>query len=193
MLRLVKKDAPHSDIELIELYKSTSDKKYVGYLFTKYSHLVLGMSLSYLKSEDKAKDAVMDIFEKLFIDLKNYEINNFSAWLFSVIRNYCLMKMRSEKIKEPYEFYDQEEDNFMESGEILHLIEGDNHSPELLNECILELKKDQQECIEKFYFENKSYKDISMIKSIDIKAVKSNIQNGKRNLRILLENKLRKR
>lgn len=193
MLKLFKKEILLSDLELIDQYKSSGDKKHVGELFTRYSHIVLGMCLSYFKNHETAKDAVMDIFEKLFEDLQKHEIRNFSAWFYSVVRNYCLMKLRSEKITQPYEYYDKDEDNFMESDNILHLLEGNNYSPELLDECLNELKNEQKDCIEQFYFENKSYKDISTIKSMDLKSVKSNIQNGKRNLKILLENKLRRK
>ncbi|MFH1195524.1 MAG: sigma-70 family RNA polymerase sigma factor [bacterium] len=193
MLRLIRREITQSDMELVELYKSSGNKKHVGDLFNRYSHIVLGMCISYFKNQETAKDAVMDIFEKLFEDLKKHEVKNFSAWFYSVIKNYCLMKLRSEKVTVPYEYYDKDEDNFMESGDILHLLEEDNSSCDLLEECLKELKEIQKECVEHFYFENKSYKDISLIKSMDIKTVKSNIQNGRRNLKILLENKLRRK
>ena len=58
----------YSDLELIAEYKNTENKLFVGILYKRYSHLVLGLSLKYLKNEDEAKDAVMQIFEKLFAD-----------------------------------------------------------------------------------------------------------------------------
>ena len=48
----------YSDLELITEYKSTQNKVFVGILYKRYAHLVLGLSLKYLKNEDDAKDAV---------------------------------------------------------------------------------------------------------------------------------------
>lgn len=55
-----------TDKELIAEYKKSSDKIYVGILYKRYSHLVMGLSMKYLKDEDNAKDAVINIFTKLF-------------------------------------------------------------------------------------------------------------------------------
>lgn len=55
----------------------------VGILYKRYSHLVLGLSLKYLKDEDEAKDAVMQIFEKLLSDLLKFNIEYFKSWLYS--------------------------------------------------------------------------------------------------------------
>jgi RNA polymerase sigma factor (sigma-70 family) len=60
---------------------------------------------------------------------------------------------------------------------------------EKMESALNELKDDQKNCITLFYLEEKSYQEISMVLSISIKAVKSNIQNGKRNLKNLMEAK----
>ena len=75
----------YSDLELIAEYKFTKNKLFVGILYKRYSHLVLGLSLKYLKNEDEAKDAVMQIFEKLFADLLKHQIEFFKSWLYT----YC--------------------------------------------------------------------------------------------------------
>ena len=56
-----------------------------------------------------------------------------------------------------------------------------------LEEEIETLKDEQKSCIKLFYLEQKSYQEISDILKMDIKKVKSSIQNGKRNLKIKLE------
>jgi RNA polymerase sigma-70 factor (ECF subfamily) len=58
---------------------------------------------------------------------------------------------------------------------------------ELLEKAILELKEEQKNCIELFYLQQFSYQRISEQLGISIKNVKSAIQNGKRNLKIRLE------
>jgi RNA polymerase sigma-70 factor (ECF subfamily) len=56
-----------------------------------------------------------------------------------------------------------------------------------LNDCIEKLKAEQKMCIRLFYFENKSYREISAKLNLEEKKIKSFIQNGKRNLQICLE------
>jgi RNA polymerase sigma-70 factor (ECF subfamily) len=57
----------------------------------------------------------------------------------------------------------------------------------LLESTVEKLKAEQRDCIKQFYLEENSYSQVSERMGIDVKAVKSHIQNGKRNLRILLE------
>jgi len=55
-----------------------------------------------------------------------------------------------------------------------------------LEEALKQLKPEQQSCIQLFYIEEKSYQEVATITGFEIKKVKSYIQNGKRNLKILM-------
>lgn len=57
----------------------------------------------------------------------------------------------------------------------------ENH--ELLEKCLKELKDLQQQCVEQFYLKKNSYLEISKSLKVTLSAVKSHIQNGKRNLK----------
>ena len=69
-----------SDLELVNSYKETGDKAYVGELFERYTRFVFLVSMKYLKDEEESRDASMQIFEKLFIDLKKHQIQTFKSW-----------------------------------------------------------------------------------------------------------------
>ena len=60
---------------------------------------------------------------------------------------------------------------------------------DLLETALEELNKEQKTCITLFYLQKKSYHQISSITGFSLLQVKSNIQNGKRNLKILMEKK----
>ena len=60
-----------------------------------------------------------------------------------------------------------------------------------MKECLPKLKTNQRLCIELFYLKNKSYQDISTETSFSLNEIKSYIQNGKRNLKLLLEEQTR--
>ncbi|MBL7792861.1 MAG: hypothetical protein JNK77_11085, partial [Saprospiraceae bacterium] len=57
-----------------------------------------------------------------------------------------------------------------------------------LDDCIQQLPKSQKETILLFYYEEKSYQEIAQINNQPLGQVRSFIQNGRRNLRICLEN-----
>lgn len=173
-----------TDEELIRHYKAKEDRAAIGVLYKRYAHLVLGLSLKYLKNRENAEDAVMDIFEKLSFLLKEHEIQNFKGWLYQVSRNHCLKALKKRSKDLFYEINPGNEPIFMESGaENAHNKE-DNILA--LNQALDELKEHQRKCVVLFYLKQQTYKEVSDVTGFSIKEVKSYIQNGKRNLQLKL-------
>jgi RNA polymerase sigma-70 factor (ECF subfamily) len=147
--------------------------------------------MKYLRDEDLAKDATMQVFENLISLLKKHQVENFKAWLHTIVKNHCLMELR-KKNQANTSSYDTLVENAtidMEKEEVSHLddkIEKEKDL-ELLDQAMIGLKDDQKLCVELFYLKDKSYNEIANITGFDIKQVKSHIQNGKRNLKILME------
>ena len=56
-----------------------------------------------------------------------------------------------------------------------------------LKKCIDQLKQEQKECVKLFYLDEKCYQEIADEINVELKKVKSLIQNGKRNLKICIE------
>ncbi len=179
-----------TDEQLIAAYQSTGDLNQLGRLYQRYMHLVYGVCLKYLKNREDAQDAVMGIFEKLSRELKDKEVELFKPWLYVVSKNYCLMQLRHQKsVQQKEKEFQNSELLFMENPSAVHL--NDEWEPEAmddrLQECLQKLRLQQRQCIELFYFEELCYQDISLQLKLDLKKVKSYIQNGKRNLKICLE------
>jgi len=182
---------PNTDHDLLKKYRETRSLDVLGELYKQYSHLVFGVCLKYLQNREDAKDAVMQIFEKLITDIPKNEIDTFKSWLYVVSKNFCLMQLRSEKTKtEQIKKFHIEQDIFMESTEELHPIDEEGSDVnKSLQECIEQLKNEQKKCIQLFYLEEKCYKEISDLLNLEEKKVKSYLQNGKRNLKLCLESK----
>ncbi len=181
-----------SDTELVLRYAQSNDVECFGILFTRYSSFVYAVCLKYLKDRDESKDASMQIFEKLTSDLKKHTITNFKSWLHTVTKNYCLMQLRKNKgiieISSDQIHFIQPSMDFNQS---LHQVE-ENEKEELLarlEQAITKFNQEQKACIELFYIKEMSYQEISNITGYDLKSVKSFIQNGKRNLKILISKK----
>ena len=176
------------DNELIERFRYSHDNQYVGELYTRYAHLVLGLCIKYFEDVDMAKDATMSIFELLLHELKRHHIDHFKSWLYTVSKNYCLQELRKKKSRNKKEdlFKDFLQDT-MESELDMHPKEQKELLLLKMESLIPTLKYNQRLCLKMFYLEGKSYADISHELNFSLKEVKSHIQNGKRNLKIKMQ------
>ena len=101
------------------------------------------------------------------------------------------MKLREKQGKIPV---NMEEDFFVEDPALQQL---NNHVEkdrilELMNRALHELSEDQKRCVTLFYLEKVSYQEIASRTGFSLMQVKSNIQNGKRNLRNYLAERIKK-
>ena len=174
-----------SDAELISLYKKSGNQATVGELYERYTHLVFGVCLKYLKNHEDAKDSSIEIFEQLLTKLKSHEVLNFKSWLYSVAKNHCLMELR--KGKNHVELHDDVSE-VVEREDEMHPSSMNEKEEQLnqLEEAVTQLNDDQRRCVEFFYLNEFSYQQIMEKTGFTFKEVKSFIQNGKRNLKIIL-------
>ena len=177
------------DKQLLSQYRNTQDKNVVAVLYNRYAHLVFGVCMKYLKNKDEAEDASMQVFEKLLTTLLQYEVNEFKFWIHTVSKNHCLYILR----KQQSQFRNQKEMN----KDFPVIMENEQSSPldnenwknaklEEMNGALMQLKEGQKICVELFYLEEKSYQEIVYQTGYSMLEVKSFIQNGKRNLKIML-------
>ena len=190
MLEISGKHPDRTDEELLRQFDRNGSLDTLGELYSRYMHLVYGVSLKYLGNREDARDAVMQIFEKLILDLPGQEVRNFKSWLYVLTKNFCLMQIRSKKSSSgKLEGYKIEQE-FMESEPEMHPLDREDQSVEdALKDCIEQLKHEQKKCIELFYYQKLCYQEIAENLDLSEKKVKSYLQNGKRNLKICLEKK----
>ncbi|MDH6358682.1 sigma-70 family RNA polymerase sigma factor [Parabacteroides sp. PF5-9] len=175
-----------TDEALLQHYKKSGNSEYFGELYTRYTPLLYGVCLKYLRDGDKAQDAVMQLFEQLLPKIAHYEIEVFRTWIYSVVKNHCLQILR----KESREIMIDSHVDLMESDDILHLFneEGEeDERMEALKHCLEKLPEQQRVSIVHFFMDEMSYVDIVDQTGYNLSHVKSYIQNGKRNLKICIE------
>jgi len=172
------------DRELLDHYYKDQDNEWLGILLQRYTLLIYGVCMKYLKNEEDAKDSVQQIFLKVINELQKYKVEYFKSWLYMVARNHCLMKLRDKN------------GHMAELNENHHGYSGDNDeitpaekdiAYQNMEIALERLNSEQQRCIKEFYLEKKSYQQIADETGFTVMQVKSNIQNGKRNLKIQLE------
>jgi RNA polymerase sigma factor (sigma-70 family) len=167
------------------VYQQRHQLDILAMLYQRYMELVYGVCLKYLPDEEAAKDAVMNIFEELISKLKHHQVDNFRGWLHVVAKNHCLMLLRSPKNLKTSSL----NEGIVQFEENLHLNGVMEKEAQLdqMTECMQSLPEDQHKCVELFYLQNKSYNEIVTITGYDWKAVRSHIQNGRRNLKLCME------
>ncbi|TRX70850.1 RNA polymerase sigma factor [Carboxylicivirga sp. M1479] len=185
------KNTDKSDNQLLNQFQETGNIDLLGVLFERYMHLVYGVCLKYLKNRDDAQDCVIEVYEKLGKELLSKQVDNFKPWLYVVSKNQCLMRLRSQQARLKQErAYKKNEQALMELNPFVHP-DYNTWEPEEMDErledCLNKLREHQRACVELFYYKELCYQTISEQLNIDIKKVKSYIQNGKRNLKICIE------
>ena len=175
------------DNELLQRFYADHDNEWLGILLQRYTMLLLGVCMKYLKNEEEAKDSVQQVFLKAINELHKYKVSYFKSWIYMVAKNHCLMKLR-DKGKYTTEINDRLMATADETIDKNHYIEKDIALTNMA-EALLQLNKEQQVCITLFYLEKKSYQEITDQTAFSLLQVKSHIQNGKRNLKLLMEKK----
>jgi RNA polymerase sigma factor (sigma-70 family) len=177
-----------SDNELLNLYYSDKNQEWIGILLERYTLLLLGVCMKYLKDETEARDCVQQIFLKVLTEVGKYKIDYFKSWLYMVAKNHCLMRLRDKGAKTVEELNDYHGATIETDKQQLITNE---KTFDLLEEALNELSEEQRQSVILFYLNKKSYQEISEKTGFSLMQVKSYIQNGKRNLKILLDKKIK--
>lgn len=174
-----------SDEELIVRYRQSSDNQWLGILLPRYTMLLLGVAMKYLKEKSVAEDAVQQVFLKALTQFPQGVILNFKGWLYVLMRNHCLQVLRSNN-------YNTSDDGlqYLSAQEETDDYVFKDFSIEQMEIAINELNQEQRQTILLFYFEEKTYQQIMALTGYSFMQVKSFIQNGKRNLKLILEKRL---
>ncbi len=173
------------DNELLNKFYADKNNEWLGILLQRYTLLLLGVCMKYLKNEEEAKDSVQQVFLKAITELHKYRVDYFKSWLYMVAKNHCLMKLR-DKGKHAFEINEQlltTPDESINKKEF----EAKDMVISQMELALQQLNTEQQQCVTLFYLHKKSYYEITEQTGYSLLQVKSNIQNGKRNLKIMLE------
>jgi RNA polymerase sigma-70 factor (ECF subfamily) len=169
-----------SDHELLDRYTSDRNTVWLGILLERYTMMLLGVCMKYLRQPEEARDAVQQVFAKVIVEIPRQSIVHFKSWLYRVTVNHCLVELRKKPRHvgntETLELRAEEEPD-------LDALWEKEIRMERLREEIGRLSPEQKRCITLFYLDRKSYREIAELTGFSLLQVKSFIQNGKRNLK----------
>lgn len=173
------------DNQLLQNFYADKNNEWLGILLQRYTLLLLGVCMKYLKDEDEAKDGVQQVFLKAITELHKYKVDYFKSWIYMIAKNHCLMQLRG-KGKYVVEINDQQLSAPDDTEDKKKYVERDT-TLTYMEQALRQLNEDQLQCVSLFYLEKKSYHEIATQTGYSLLQVKSHIQNGKRNLKIMLE------
>lgn len=149
-------------------------------LWDRYVQLLFGVAMKYLRDTERAKDLVLELFAALPALLAKHEVQHLRPWLHAVTRNRCLMELRkldpTHVLGEPAAEEDAAEDAVLRETSL-----------QRLEAAIDRLNEAQARCIRLFYLERASYRQVAERTGLDMEQVRSHLQNGRRNLRLMLK------
>ena len=142
-------------------------------------------ALKYMKDDDEAKDAVQEVFFKLW--RKKDEMHsyiNMEAWCMRLTRNYCLDRLKSKAYRSSgnheFDLQDKARDPYKNT-EL-------NDTMNKIYRLIEQLPDKQKDIIHLRDVEGYSYQEISEILQLDINQVKVNLFRARKYLREKLIN-----
>jgi RNA polymerase sigma-70 factor (ECF subfamily) len=194
---LLNNEPPHrlTDEELVGRFAKTKKQSYFEELYKRYRHLAYGVCIKMLKDDSESRDVVSEVFKILFVKLPGANVQSFKSYLYAVARNECIARLRQQKTETTkladLKYMENTGQDFMENDGLLTLMDSGLSLDTAVEKAVEQLGEGQRICIRLFFYEDKSYRDISSETGYTEKQVKSYLQNGKRNLRIMLEDDMR--
>ncbi len=179
--------AQPSDTELIARFLAEQNPHYFAQIYRRYAGKVYAKCLSMLQNEAWARDAVQDIFIKVFLSLSRFsEKSAFSTWLYSITYNYCIDLLRRRK-KLPV----------LLAEDVGRL--GDAPVPEVPDSVLLEMKQERLEAVLRHlsegdrvillmkYLDDMPIKDMAQLFGKTESAIKMQILRAKHRAQLVYE------
>lgn len=174
-----------SDEDLVELVRK-EDQELYGEVVDRYQGKLVRYAVYLISDKDKAQDIVQEAFIKVFVNLHSFNAEKkFSSWIYRIVHNEAINYVKKYK-KEIY----LEDNAWVEKKLAENSIVEDFAKAEIKKMLNLSLKKlpmNYRDPLVLYYFEDKSYKEISDILRISIGTLSTRINRGKKALKTIYQ------
>lgn len=162
-------------------------------LVENYQDFAYNLAFKILANEEDAKDIVQETFIRIWKNIKKYDSKNkFTTWLYKIVVNLCLdnLKMKKRRNIQYANAENNEQPYNIGSGEDVEQIIIQKEMIELIASLTEKLTPKQRVVFVLFFLQEKSIEEIKSITSMSKGNVKSNVYYARKNMQLLLENKL---
>ena len=175
------------DDETLILNTLQGDEESFSVLILRYEHLVKRVASRFFNSEEDILDFTQDIFIRVYEKLSTFRFQSkFSVWLYKITYNMALNRIKSNRHEEVLFLNESDLENQPNREDSNQEQLEKNEVMDTLKENIKKLPDNYRVCLELYYFEEVSIKDISAILNTNINTVKSNLRRAK----VLLKDKM---
>ena len=172
------------DLALLSRYQCASDQRCLEELLHRYVPFIHRVCTRYFPREN-SDDLCMRILEAFLQRIDAVEVRKFATWVRILCYAEGMKELRSKRKQRHVMLI-----HTSESGSIARTF-GEENEPDshcrkswtLLHRAMKSLPAEQRECIELFYYQEYTYKQICNETGMTYNQVKSHLQNGRRNLR----------
>jgi len=169
----------------INLYRQTGDLQAWSKIYDAYKKPIFEACLRLLNDKEDARDICSDVFLKALEHIGTFDENRpFFPWLSRIATNLCIDAIRRKK---RIEFEQQHNDPPDERADTPISIIEQKETRRHIQQAIQQLKHEQRRCFCLFYILDKSYTEIVTLTGYSYNEVRSYIQNGRRNFKILMQ------
>lgn len=176
-----------TDKELVEL--TLKNDKYFVYIIERYEKkLSRYIFRIYSLRSEEVEDLLQEVFIKLYQNLNDFDDQfSFSSWIYRITHNALVSYLR--KAEHKYELFSLDDDSTRKLLDVLH---GDTDlknelsikdSSEKVREVLKEIPDKYREVLVLYFFEDKSYKEISDILKCSVNSVSVLINRAKSKLK----------
>lgn len=172
-----------SDHELLRLFTEEGDTDSFAELFRRHSRKVYQSCYAFFGDSGLAEDATSETFLRAYQNKDRFREGDYLSWLRRIARNVCIDQWRKKK---PEISIDETEE---ESGLQLPSAAPDaamQIAVQQLHQEIAQLPPDQKRCVE-LKIEGYTYEETAAKTGLTVEAVRSHLQNGRRTLRLRMQ------
>ena len=173
----------HADKDLIDRALAGEQQAYAQIL-AKYQDMVFSVARQLMGTEEDAEDLAQESFVKAFRSLSKFEQRSkFSTWLYTIVYNTGLSKLRKKKLQlDPIDNDEQgvqvQDDNFLDGFGTIRSEQRTHY----INLCLEELQEIDRTIITLFYFEDQSLQEIAEIVEMTENTVKVKLHRARKRL-----------
>lgn len=159
-----------------------------GQLIQKHEKYAYTLSYRILKNHEEAEEAAQDAFMKAYGALKTFEgKSKFSTWLYKIIYNEALGRLRKSKIEtldiDHITEYENSTSSSVDGIDQLH----NEERKQIIKKALETLKPTESAVLTLFYLEEQSIKEIEHITDLSESHVKILLHRGRKNLLTTLQ------
>ena len=152
-------------------------------LVTRHQHGLFAFVVRITRDESVSREIVGDSFVRVYEHIDDIDVNKkFSTFLFEIAKNLAFTYLRKKKQTVSLETVEYLEDDSSFLDDMFR-----EETKNEVRQAVSRLPQKYRTVIEQYYFEDKSYEDISLVNHIPINTVRTHIKRAKIALRKELE------